>query len=353
MIRASKTRDDNHPVKPPPRLPRTSSGTHVNTNATPLDGAVQLGHLGVIRVQGDDAATFLHGQLSQDIKTLTPGQARLAALCTAKGRMLASFTVLSPQAGQYWLACSADVLPATLKRLSMFVLRAKAKLDDASAEVALVGLTGPSALRGQSGLGDSTLAVWSALPWHDGVLTRLPDGRAQGVDVARYLWAGPSAQVPSVLADKPALALSSWQWLEVTSGVASIVSGTVEQFVPQMINFELVGGVNFKKGCYPGQEVVARSQYLGKLKRRAVLAQVDAPVSAGQEVFTTEDPGQPCGMVVNAAPSPTSGYAALIETKLAALSGAGLHLGAPDGPLLRLAELPYALPDDAAESPAA
>lgn len=321
----------------------------MNTNATPLDGAVQLGHLGVIRVQGDDAATFLHGQLSQDIKTLSPSQTRLAALCTAKGRMLASFTVMNPQPGQYWLACSADVLPATFKRLSMFVLRAKAKLDDASAEVALIGLTGPSALQG---VGSSDLAVWSTLPWHEGLLTRLPDGRDQGTDVARYLWAGPASQAPATLADRPALALSSWQWLEVTSGVASIVSGTVEQFVPQMINFELVGGVNFKKGCYPGQEVVARSQYLGKLKRRAVLAQVDAPVSAGQEVFTTEDPGQPCGMVVNAAPSPTSGYAALIETKLAALDGAGLHLGAPDGPLLRLAELPYALPDDAAESPA-
>lgn len=319
----------------------------MNTSTIQLDGAVRLQHWGVIRAQGDDAATFLHGQLSQDIKNLATNQARLGALCTAKGRMLASFVAICPQPAQYWLACSADVLPTTLKRLSMFVLRAKVKLDDASTDVALIGLTGPSAQRWLEG---AELTVWSSAARLDGVLTRLPDSRTDGANVPRYLWAGPAAQANAVLAACPALPLDHWKWLEVASGVASIVTPTVEQFVPQMVNFDLVGGVNFKKGCYPGQEIVARSQYLGKLKRRAVLTLADAAAAPGQEVFSTEDPGQPCGMVVNAAPHPAGGYSALVETKLAALDGAGLHLGAPDGPLLRLVDLPYPLPSESAES---
>ncbi|WP_374590079.1 folate-binding protein YgfZ [Aquabacterium sp.] len=319
----------------------------MNTSAIQLDGAVRLQHWGVIRAQGDDAATFLHGQLSQDIKTLAAHQARLGALCTAKGRMLASFVAICPQPNQYWLACSADLLPATLKRLSMFVLRAKVKLDDASSDVALIGLTGPSA---QARLGDLDLAVWSSVAQADGVLTRLPDGSANGAHVRRYLWAGPAAQADTLLAGNPALPLDSWKWLDVTSGVASIVAGTVEQFVPQMVNFELVGGVNFKKGCYPGQEIVARSQYLGKLKRRAVLTQTDAAAQPGQEIFSAEDSGQPCGMVVNIAPHPTRGFSALVETKLAALEGAGLHLGSPDGPVMHVVDLPYSLPDETTES---
>lgn len=325
--------------------------TSIPTSPINLDGAVKLSHWGVIRAQGDDAATFLHGQLSQDVKTLSANQARLGAFCTAKGRMLASFAVICPQANQYWLACSTDVLPASLKRLSMFVMRAKAKLDDASAEIALVGLVGPSA---QKLLGSTELAAaWNSVACQDGVLVRMPDSRVRdgevGANAARYLWAGPVAQADAIVAASAALPLDTWKWLEVTSGVATIVGGTVEQFVPQMVNFEIVGGVNFKKGCYPGQEIVARSQYLGKLKRRSVLAHADATINAGQEVFSSEDPGQPCGMVVNAAVNPAGGYSALVETKLAALAGAGLHIGSADGPLLRLGELPYSLPDDPAQ----
>lgn len=320
----------------------TASTNHA---APPFDGAVRLEHWGVIRARGEEAASFLHAQLSQDINSLTAHQARLAAYCSAKGRMLASFAVLCPQAGEYWLAGSADVLPATLKRLSMFVLRAKARLDDASAEIALVGLVGAAAQRLLDG---ATLPeAWSGMACQGGMLVRLPASRADDDTlVARYLWAGPTAQAAAIVADSPTLPLAAWQWLEVNSGVAMIVERTAEQFVPQMVNFELVGGVNFKKGCYPGQEVVARSQYLGKLKRRAVLVRSDHPLAAGQEVFAAEDPTQPCGMVVNAAPHPAGGYSALVETKLAALAGAGLRAGSADGPVLQPSiELPYPLPD--------
>lgn len=313
-----------------------------------FSGAVRLPNLGLIRARGDDAATFLHGQLSQDITGQTPAQARLAAYCNAKGRMQASFTVLHPGAGEYWLVCSGDLLPATLKRLSMFVLRAKARLDDASADLSIVGLAGSStgALPEAAALD----APWRAVACRGGMLARLPDALSPQSTphvVPRHLWAGPLDQAETLCTNTPALSPDTWAWLEVSSGVARIESRTFEHFVPQMINFELVGGVNFKKGCYPGQEVVARSQYLGKLKRRSVLMHADVPIDVGQDVFSDNDPSQPCGMVVNAAPHPSGGHSALVEIKLAVLAQPeGLHLGTAQGPQLRPATLPYALPDD-------
>jgi len=127
-----------------------------------------------------------------------------------------------------------------------------------------------------------------------------------------------------------------------------IESATAEHFVPQMLNFEVVGGVNFQKGCYPGQEIVARAHYRGTVKRRMFLFDVDAPASAGQELFHSGDPAQPAGLVANAAPRPDGAGASLLaEVKLAAIDSGSLHLGAPDGPVLRRRALPYAVPVDA------
>jgi folate-binding protein YgfZ len=139
-----------------------------------------------------------------------------------------------------------------------------------------------------------------------------------------------------------AITLARWQWLEVQSGVPTIEAATAEQFVPQMLNFELVGGVDFRKGCYPGQEVVARSQYRGTVKRRMFLFDCAGTAAPGQEVFHSGDAAQPAGMVANAAPRPDGeGCSALVEVKLAALESGSLHLGAADGALLVRADLPY------------
>jgi folate-binding protein YgfZ len=283
-------------------------------------GACALPDWGVVRAQGADAASFLHSQLTQDITGLAMSEARLAGYCSAKGRLLATFVVWRAAADEYLLACSADVLPAALKRLRMFVLRAKCSLSDASAERPLWGVVGAAAA-----------AV--VTPWRrDGALIRLPDAQGQ----ARALWAGPPAP------DLPALPLGAWQWLEVQSAVPRIVAATVEQFVPQMVNLEVVGGVNFQKGCYPGQEVVARSQYRGSVKRRAFVFASDAAAQPGQEVYAGGD-DQPAGMVVNAA-SHDGRHALLAEVKLTAEGAAALHLGAPDGPALERRPLPYPLP---------
>lgn len=303
-----------------------------------FEGACRLDDWGLIRANGTDAASFLHSQLTNDVANLDTTQARLAGYCSPKGRLLASFVVWRDAAGDILLACSADVLPATLKRLRMFVLRAKCTLSDASAELPLYGLVGA---RAGAWLGD---AAPDALAWsrHERAgLTAIALPEAAGC--TRVLCA--STTVP----DMPALSADAWRWLEVRSAIARIEAATVEQFVPQMLNYELIGGVDFQKGCYPGQEIVARSQYRGSIKRRSLLFEVDGEARAGQEIFQRDEPAQPAGMIVNAAPQP-AGFAArslaLVEVRLAAFGG-DIRVGSIDGPSLRRVDMPYAVPIEA------
>jgi folate-binding protein YgfZ len=312
--------------------------------ALPLPAAngVRLPHWGLMRARGADAASFLQSQLSNDILGMTQSQARLAGFCSAKGRLQASFIVWKLAQDDLLLACAADLLPATLKRLSMFVLRAKCKLSDAGDEWSLLGFEGagePDAI---------DLPVWglrTAIDSDDAsrpptFAIRLPD--AQGRH--RVMMAVPAT---ATLRISDAQTLRVWREDEVRSGVPLIEAATVDQFVPQMVNLELLGGVDFRKGCYPGQEVVARSQYRGTLKRRTYLFEVAAAAQVAQEVFHSDDPDQPSGMVVNAARLINGGSVVLVALKIAALNGGGLHLGRIDGPLLRPEALPYAIPGDA------
>ena len=301
----------------------------------PLNGVSALPHLGVIRVEGDDAARFLQGQLTQDFALLGAAQARLAAFCTAKGRMQASFIGFQRMPTEILLVCSRDILAPTLKRLSMFVLRAKAKLTDATADFHLLGLCG-DALQG--------LQPEPAEPW-----SKVDAGPAQVVALypadgqRRGLWVAPAGEPAPV---GPVLATELWHWGEVRSGIVTVTAPIVEAFVPQMLNYESVGGVNFKKGCYPGQEVVARSQFRGTLKRRAFLAHSDSALAAGQDVFHESDPEQPCGMVAQAAAAPAGGWDAIVSLQVVAANQGRLTVGATDGPVLGLLPLPYLLMTD-------
>lgn len=294
--------------------------------------SVPLAHWGVIRAVGADSAQFLHGQLTQDVQSLDLQQARLAGYCSPKGRLLASFVIWKPSDNEVLMACHASVLPATLKRLSMFVLRAQCKLSDVSAEVTLTGVSGAAAHAATQ-----DLPTWGHLADERGAWIRLP--RVAGIARA---WRVSHTAAPQT-ADP--LALAAWQRLEVDSGIVTIEAATVDQFVPQMLNFELIGAVNFQKGCYPGQEVVARSQYRGTTKRRTLLFAAEAQIAAGLEVFHSTDPTQPAGLVACAAPAPDDSapltHHALIEVKLAALEGGTLHLGSPDGALLTRCPMPY------------
>lgn len=309
-----------------------------------LQGAVRLDDWGVMAARGEEAAKFLHGQLTQDLALQTTAQARLAGYCSAKGRLLATMVAFKPAPDTVLMALPAELLPATQKRLSMFVLRAKCKLADASRGTpdgwTVWGLAGAAA---ESWLGaEAPEAVWAATPkalaeGQQAWITRLPDAAVEVGTVKRYL-----ALVPDslVLDGLPALAPQAWAGLDVAAGLAWVRGATVEQFVPQMINLELLGGVNFQKGCYPGQEIVARSQYRGTIKRRAFAFACDAAATIGQEVFHSGDPAQPAGLVAAVAPL-GSGSLVLVETKLTALEDGSLHLGSDTGPVLQQQALPY------------
>jgi len=294
-------------------------------------GIAPISHLGVIRVQGDDAASFLHGQVTNDFALLDLQHARLAAYCSPKGRMQASFIGFKRAQDDILLICSRDLLAQTLKRLSMFVLRAKAKLTDATAEFQLLGLIGDAVPAGEQ------------TPW-----TLQTEGSAHIVHLypaagqRRALWIAPAdAAAPA----GPSLSAEQWLWSEVASGIAMVTQPVFELFVPQMLNYESVGGVNFKKGCYPGQEVVARSQFRGTLKRRAYIVHADAALHAGQEVFAASDAEQATGTVVQAAPAPQGGWDAIVSMQISAAQEA-LTAESPNGPQLTVQPLPYALLED-------
>jgi tRNA-modifying protein YgfZ len=331
----------------PVTLPLLPRPTREEFDAVTARGAyMPLTQFGVIDAIGDDAASFLHSQLTNDTQHLEAATARLSGYCSARGRLLASF--LSWRSGEtIRLLVSKDVQAAVQKRLSMFVLRAQAKLTDASGELAVVGLAG-DVRKALSGVFDAVPdGVHIKVDGPAGALIRVPDALGR----LRYLWVGPKAEVEArlpLLEGKLTRASAAvWDWLDIRAGEPRITQPVVEQFVPQMVNFDVLGGVNFRKGCYPGQEVVARSQYRGTIKRRTALANVAEELDTvlpGAEVFHSDDPGQPCGMVVNAASAPDGGVDVLVEVKLAALETGSVHLGAAEGPALNFLPLPYALP---------
>lgn len=255
-----------------------------------------LTHVSVIRCAGEDAQSFLHNQLTTDINHLKVGSAQYSAWCTAKGRMLASFIVIRTADG-FLMVTASDLVPMLVKRLRMFVLRSKVEVDALDDALLLAGMAGASAGR---------VLVQGALPaptdpmtvaeFQGGWILRTHDDRyligleTQG---AGEIWSRLSAMVTPV-------AGTVWRWLDIQSGLPWIRAATSEEFVPQMVGFDRLGGVSFHKGCYPGQEVVARTQYLGKVKRHLYRAQGTDSVAAGTPLFGEEDPGHPCGLVVDA-----------------------------------------------------
>jgi folate-binding protein YgfZ len=300
--------------------------------------------LGLIAVAGEDAATFLHNQLTNDVEHLGPAEARLAGYCTPKGRLQATFLMWrSPQ--EIFLQLPRAIQAPLQKRLSMFVLRSKAKLRDATDEAPTAAVLGLAGARAAEALGRQ-VATLPAAPYAKvdgafGTVIRLADA----FGAPRYLWitSGETAiaALPQLRETLELGGNAAWHLAEIHAGVPQVTQPTQEQFVPQMVNFELIGGVNFKKGCYPGQEIVARSQYLGKLKRRMVLATLpNGAARAGDEVYSSGDPDQPSGMIVNAAPNGLGGADALVEIKLAALEQEVRH-GSAGGTPLQFLALPY------------
>jgi folate-binding protein YgfZ len=327
---------------------RQPGGPHFDDVARELSAAqsgsvlAALPHLGVLVFSGEDARAFLHAQLSCDVASLPAGLSVPGCYCTPKGRVLANF-ILWNEGTTFSMVLARDIAPAIRKRLQMYVLRSRVQITDPGDERVLLGVSGPA--------GEAALrAALRAVPPNPGEVAA--DDRAAAVRLSndRFLIAA-ARESAAALWDAFQHTLtpvgpSAWQWLDVASGVPLVTGATQEQFVPQMINLELLGGVSFRKGCYPGQEIVARTQHLGKVKRRMFLAHVaDVAPAAGDTVHAgpTGDAagGEAQGMIVNAAPAPEGGADVLAVVQTASVGSGDVRLHGPNGPRLEFRPLPY------------
>jgi folate-binding protein YgfZ len=300
-----------------------------------------LSQFGVLRVSGGDAQSFLQNLLSNDIRAVTPTRAQLSSLNSAKGRMLASF-IIWRIGDSYFLQLPAVLCEPIRKKLSMYVLRANVTVTDISAETVVLGLSGNVA----SGLlhsayGESPQTLHDVTTGEYGVLLNVGRSRWQLVTSPQHairIW----NQFRSAI--RP-VGSGCWDWLNIMEGLPVILPPTQEQFVAQMVNFDLVDGVSFNKGCYPGQEIVARTRYLGKLKRRMYLAHVDCvdPPAAGNELYSADMNGQSTGMIVNSAVSPDGGYDVLAVVQISSAEAHPICIGSLGGAELSFLTLPYAL----------
>lgn len=311
--------------------------------AAALDGTIvaDLSQLGVIAFRGEDTVTFLQGQLTNDLRSLHADGAQWSGYCSPKGRLLGNFLIWR-QGEDYCLQLSGDILPGVLKRLAMFILRAKVKGRDASEESVRLVVAGRHALTAvTAAMGAAPEAVMHSVATEPGQVIRVGDDKfvlSIAPERAATVW-------QTLRRSATPVGAPVWDWLRLNAGIPMIVAATQEQFVPQMVNLEVIGGVSFQKGCYPGQEIVARSQYLGKLKRRMFLAHVKSEAAPGDSLYSADIEGQATGTVVNAAAAPGGGFDLLAVAQVDSAHTQTLRLKAADGAALSLKPLPYALPD--------
>jgi len=331
--------------------------------ANPIDGLIQardqavvsdLAHTSLIAFEGPDADGFLHSQLSSDVQGLPPDRCQLSTYNSPKGRVLATLLLWRCD-DEILLQLPAAIAESIRRRLSMFILRAKVRASPADERFVRIGVGGPNARTVLTAAGlqlpdvDFSLVRPKQISHGESLIDvelamRLPGNRYEllvtDANAAISTWR--SLVAHGATPASPA----TWRWLTLSSGVGDVVTETQDQFVAQMLNYELIGGVSFTKGCYPGQEIVARTQYRGEIKRRTLLAHaaVGNEPTPAQAIFNAATPDQAVGAVVNAAPSPMGGFdlLACLHTELAA--NGNLHLGKSDGPRLELLTLPYSLP---------
>ena len=301
----------------------------MSNSANPLNFPVlhtRLASFGMIEVSGSDARSFLHNQLSNDLLHLAPDQAQWTAYCSPKGRMLAGFLAWCATPEHIYLACDRALVPGLVKRLRMFVLRAKVVVVDASERFEFSGAIG--------GAGDHV--PLQLVLTDDAMRIDLPavDGKRRELVVA-----------PALAANGVSNDETGWKAMMIAAGEVWLTPATQDQFVPQMVNFDAIGGISFKKGCYPGQEVVARAHYRGAVKRRMYPARVKGTASAGQPLFASGADAQECGMIANATVLADGFSAVLAVLPIHSRLEASIHLAAADGPALVFLDLPYAIPE--------
>jgi len=303
-----------------------------------------LSHHGLISVDGEDAADFLQGQLTNDVRNVSLSHCQLSAYCTHKGRMLANFKLFK-RGESYYLNLPQALLEPILKRISMFILMSKVTMKDSSDAFVKIGVSGPKA--------DEQLAeIISDLPVETDDVTQV-----NGYSIIKCAGTLPRYEIIGDLEamislwgqlDVNAAPISSdaWETLDILAGIPTITEATSEAFVPQMTNMQFINGVNFQKGCYTGQEVVARMQYLGKAKRRMFRVEIETSdtVNPGDKLFSKDSKsGQGTGQIVNAQDNGNGGYAALAVIDIADAEAGNLKLHDENGPTITVQSLPYSV----------
>ncbi|SOD42041.1 CAF17-like 4Fe-4S cluster assembly/insertion protein YgfZ [Nitrosovibrio sp. Nv4] len=320
-----------------------------NTRAASTGSATvlsDLSHFGLIQFSGGDAQSFLQGQLSCDVRQVSSSAALYGSYCNPKGRMLASFLIWRDRDGDdgnFVMQLPSALLAAIQKRLSMYVLRAKVNLFDSSGMWVRMGLAGsgagPLVQQVTGGIPDSHLGV---IHGEHASVIRLAQDRFELIVAPEHA----SSIAERLSRDAMPVGAPCWDWLEIKAGIPLITPATQEQFVPQMANLDAIGGISFQKGCYPGQEIVSRTQYLGKIKRRMYLANIkptgpEIPIEAGDELFSADMGEQSSGMVVNAAASPDGGYDVLAVVQISSVGAGKIYWKSLNGPALEIMPLPY------------
>ena len=308
------------------------------------DAVARLGSLAVLRASGADALAFLQGQLTVDVGEVGAAASRLAAWCSPKGRVLATFRLLADPAGDgYLLVCERWFVAKLLARLRMFILRADARIDDVSGEVGVAGVAGTRALPDRAAAWAQTAEVDDAAVFGETVIARVPDRHR------RFVVAGPHVSIASTAAPRAGRARragdGAWHLADICAGIARVTEDTSDAFVPQMLNLDRLRAVSFEKGCYVGQEIVARAQHLGRIKRRAYVGRTDAPAAAGDPIVDAARNGSPkVGEVAAAQPHPDGGSAACVVVNLESASSPALRVGRSGGAPIRIAPPEYMEP---------
>ncbi|MDR0702695.1 MAG: folate-binding protein [Azoarcus sp.] len=306
--------------------------------------AIPLVHLGLVHATGNEVAGFLHNMFSSDVAGLGADAVQWTSFNTAQGRMLANFLLWRDGDG-YSLAPAADLAPALLNKLSLYILRSHVQLVRPPPEQALIGLAGQAA-------GDCLARAGLPVPESD--MRQVVSGlrRVIRLDSALFivdLAADEAAPVFDALLSAGATrsGTASWYLAAIRAGLPLVTAATTEAFVAQMLNFELIGGISFTKGCYPGQEIVVRTQHLGKTKRRTYRLGLSGPsvgADTGVALYAPEFGEQPVGIIVNFAPLPHGGEALAVLQSGCVATGGKIHVGAPDGPFAEVLDLPYKVP---------
>lgn len=318
--------------------------------ATELQSLVQdtiicdLSHLGLLQVQGLDALTFLQGQVTNDVKQLNGRNAHYSGYCNPKGRLLALFLTFAHH-DHVHLQLPKELIESISKRLKMFVMRSKVEIKDVSDQIIRIGLNGSKATALLSSIfsqipqnNDAAQSGYELVSLKNAAILKLP-GMQPRYEIFTDISNAPAIWNALLQEAKP-VGAACWEWLEIQAGIPDVTLKTQEAFVPQMLNLDLLGGINFKKGCYTGQEIVARTHYLGTVKRRTHLAHINVSLrpTAGDDVHNSQH--EIVGKIVRSAPAPVGGYDVLVELRLESIEAGQLLV---NNNILEIQPLPYKL----------